>query len=512
VKKGQIIAYTGETGMGPAHLHFELRRFNDDPISPSAVGLQVPDRLAPIFLSLYIDPLSPDARINGGFLPVTIPLKRNHDGVWGWEAAPVLEGKCGFSVGLVDNGEGGNRFGVEHLLLALGGKPLMERHFTRYGYDENNQASWIYDYPRTSRPGAGYVYTMFRWPFETLRFSPGFGPWSGVIGDVPGNAEELSVEAVDFGGNRIFARGPVALRGPRPRGASFEGRLRYIRCHYTTFSVVVEAERMDEKNTSEYTSVRCADAAGRMEDLPASFGAGGRVLIAFPQEERWAGGASCGGGTLLPPHTFVPVTGGRVEAQGARVIIPAGALNFPVLARLEITDTAPKPGGSPKKGLLPAKSPVWSFSPPWLVTAKSIKLEIDLGNLPESRTLGLYEVEGNGKSHAGGECAGKSIFVSSRCLRPMVILEDRVPPTLTTKPRRTIKRLGLCAVFGVEDVGEGVDYESARATVDGTASEPDSDPDKDEIYVPLGSGKAKKRVILHVSDNAGNTRTLDTKR
>ena len=185
VKKGQVIAFTGETGLGPAHLHFELRRFNDDPITPAAVGLTVPDRIPPVFLTLYADPLSPETRINGGFLPAAVSLKRQKDGTWSWDGVLVLEGKSGFSVGLVDNGEGGNKFGIEHISIAINGKLLLRRSFNQYAYDENSQASWIYDYPRTSLPGAGYVYTMFRWPFETLRFS-GDSPLGAVRWGCPG--------------------------------------------------------------------------------------------------------------------------------------------------------------------------------------------------------------------------------------------------------------------------------------------------------------------------------------
>jgi len=512
VKKGQVIAFTGETGMGPAHLHFELRRFNDDPISPSLVGLTVPDRIPPVFLCLYVDPLSAETRINGSFLPATIPLKRRDDGTWGWDGALVLEGRSGISAGLVDNGEGGNKFGVEHIAIAIDGKQLLKRSFTQYGYDENSQASWIYDYPRTSRSGAGYVYTMFRWPFETLRFSQNYGPWSGAIGEAPGESGELAIEAVDFGGNSIVARGRVESRGVRSPARAFSGKLRFRRCQYNAFGVVVEAELMGHENIADYTSVRCADASGREAELPAAFAPTGLVQIAFPNEERWARGATCSGEPILPHHTFVPVGGGRVVAEGARVIIPAGALNFPVLARLEVSDSFPRPGGSPKKGLLNAKSPVWLFSPPWLVTAKPLRLEIDLKNTAVSRKLGIYETTGNQNAYSGGECSDSCVYTTSRCLRPSLILEDAIPPVITVKSRRNIVRLGACAVFGVADTGEGIDYESARATVNGEKAEPDSDPDKDEIYVPLGVGKSKKKIVLTVSDNAGNTKTIESTR
>lgn len=53
--KGDVIAYTGSTGIGPPHLHFELRTPDFKPYNPLLTNLSVRDSLAPVFRQLAVE-------------------------------------------------------------------------------------------------------------------------------------------------------------------------------------------------------------------------------------------------------------------------------------------------------------------------------------------------------------------------------------------------------------------------------------------------------------------------
>jgi hypothetical protein len=47
VKLGDLIAFSGQTGAGPPHLHFEKRTPNNLPLNPLANGFSLPDKIPP---------------------------------------------------------------------------------------------------------------------------------------------------------------------------------------------------------------------------------------------------------------------------------------------------------------------------------------------------------------------------------------------------------------------------------------------------------------------------------
>jgi len=63
-KKGDLIAFSGDTGIGPPHLHFELRTPSNNPFNPLLAGVQVPDKVAPRITGISVEPLSHDATVN----------------------------------------------------------------------------------------------------------------------------------------------------------------------------------------------------------------------------------------------------------------------------------------------------------------------------------------------------------------------------------------------------------------------------------------------------------------
>lgn len=66
VKKGEVIAFTGATGAGPPHLHFEIRDAQFNPVNPClAKNLRIKDSIAPQFSSIMLEPLDALSTING---------------------------------------------------------------------------------------------------------------------------------------------------------------------------------------------------------------------------------------------------------------------------------------------------------------------------------------------------------------------------------------------------------------------------------------------------------------
>lgn len=76
-----MIAYSGETGAGPPHLHLEYHAPGDVAVNPFRYGLPaVSDRTAPVFYRLAVVPLSDSSRVegelslgSGGYLPTAAP-------------------------------------------------------------------------------------------------------------------------------------------------------------------------------------------------------------------------------------------------------------------------------------------------------------------------------------------------------------------------------------------------------------------------------------------------------
>jgi murein DD-endopeptidase MepM/ murein hydrolase activator NlpD len=72
-KQGDVIGYTGSTGVGPPHLHFEIRTPDFKPINPLLTNLSVTDNIPPVFSQLAVELLDSKTlqRTGHTILPVT---------------------------------------------------------------------------------------------------------------------------------------------------------------------------------------------------------------------------------------------------------------------------------------------------------------------------------------------------------------------------------------------------------------------------------------------------------
>ena len=59
IEQGDVIAYSGASGIGPPHLHFELRTPEQHPFNPLLTNLTVEDNISPTIAGLSVEPLAP---------------------------------------------------------------------------------------------------------------------------------------------------------------------------------------------------------------------------------------------------------------------------------------------------------------------------------------------------------------------------------------------------------------------------------------------------------------------
>ncbi len=512
VKKGQVLALSGETGMGPPHLHFEMRTFADEPVAPALFGYRPGDSIYPVFHHLHIVPMSYACYVNGSFLPASIALHKKTSRNYLLAETPQVFGKFALQAGISDSNGEGNRFGVERVNLEVNGSQRLEKVFHRFSYDHNRQSPWVFDYFKSGAKNLGYVYNLFRLPRETLPFAGDFKPWSGVfnVDEFSGKDFTFAISCEDFGSNKIAATGRLDLNPadftrmiPAEEIAGFA----FDEVRQTDYSLIAVGHRSSAKKMKQVMtgSVECVDKSENRAALPCIVSAE-RIEIAFPMEKRWQTGAWIAETRILPESILIDRSGGSIAMEaGATAVFKSGSLHEPLYCRLARSNVNPAPGGNSKRGLLKPFSPVWQLLP----DDKVFDEEVFVSIVPEKydgnrRRLGIYSVAGKGKySHNGEKIEGDALTFSTRTGGSYIVLEDQVAPVINYVRRSSDYHLGSIAVFAVSDLGEGVDYLSASASINGVKAEVYSDPDKSEIYIAL-PGSGKRKIELQVADNAGN--------
>ncbi|MDL1878888.1 M23 family metallopeptidase [Cytophagia bacterium CHB2] len=167
VQQGEVIAYTGDTGIGVPHLHFEIRDRQGRPLNPLQKNFPVLDQVAPTVSTIALTPLEPGAMIDGDFLPkVYHPLNANGRFVI---PDPIsVCGKVGFAVGAFDRVSGvNNQFGVYRYQLFIDDSLQFQSQFDRLSFDENPLIELAQDFG-LNKQGWGRMHRLYRDPANTL--------------------------------------------------------------------------------------------------------------------------------------------------------------------------------------------------------------------------------------------------------------------------------------------------------------------------------------------------------
>lgn len=220
VRRGQVIAFSGESGVGLPHLHFEVRDRGDAPMDPFDAGLPSPkDIRRPVLDSLTFTSAAPGSFIEGEKREVAYPLRAGGGGVR-TTAGPVrVSGPFLAAVSAHDPAGDSGKAGVRRVEMSIDGRPRYRLEFHSFGFGQYPQSGLIYDH-RTSRLGpAAFTYRLARLPgndlssvIATQEIRPAAGH-PGAIDLEPG-PHLMEVSVADSAGNRSRARACLLVGHP----------------------------------------------------------------------------------------------------------------------------------------------------------------------------------------------------------------------------------------------------------------------------------------------------------
>ncbi len=227
VRRGQVIAFSGESGVGLPHLHFEVRDGEDHPVDPFLAGLPVPaDHRPPILGSLLVTAGRADVFIEGNIRQRAYRLVHRGGALVSEEPVRV-SGPFLLALTAHDPAGTDGRAGVHGIELRIDGRTAYAITFEGFRFAQYPQAGLLYDH-RGSRLGpAAFAYRLFTLPGNELArpidrgnesAAPPDGRWTypGAL-SLDSGPHTLEITARDEAGNRARARVSVVVA---PAGAA----------------------------------------------------------------------------------------------------------------------------------------------------------------------------------------------------------------------------------------------------------------------------------------------------
>lgn len=259
---GDTLAYSGETGSGPPHLHFEIRsgKGDHDKINPVPDFMDLAEGLDPVIKSVRIEPLDPWGCVDGTFGPVTIRPGRN------MEALRIC-GAFGVSVEADDPVQCGRILLPVTYRASMDGIPVWMLNLDRFPFAKAHFVGGIYNI----QGGSKYVrmFDAFELDFMGFTCSKPAGP-AEMGYPLPGR-HEIAVGVEDAWGNGAEVVVPFVY-GVRPAFRRFN-----LRADSAAVRVDVEPEPPGSKVELAY---RGGDAWIPIEGAGGEEGSG--ILVVPP--------------------------------------------------------------------------------------------------------------------------------------------------------------------------------------------------------------------------------------
>jgi hypothetical protein len=167
VTKGQLIAYSGKTGIGYPHLHFEIRNPQNQPMNPlQFYQTEIQDNYAPQLYEVALFPVDHTSLINQRSDTLIIDLQRSN--TFTVNDTLLLSGKVALALKSYDFAEGArNRFSFYRAKMWIDDSLVYSVQYDQFSYAHTKKVEIDKNYSLW-RKGAGIFHNLYRHPANNL--------------------------------------------------------------------------------------------------------------------------------------------------------------------------------------------------------------------------------------------------------------------------------------------------------------------------------------------------------
>ena len=201
VTKGQIVAYSGETGVGLPHLHFELRNKNGESVNPLINGMIQEDTSPPEIISLVMEPMNTGDLIDGEPFPRKIKFDISTEDGFTSSETPVTSGEFFLKLEAYDTIGATNRCGIKTLKAKFNNAPFFSSSMDDISYDSYKEIGLFFDMANSSFNPTRFFHKLFREPGLTAAVIRQAAPAYWMKPVTQGTQSRLLFEAGDAAGN-----------------------------------------------------------------------------------------------------------------------------------------------------------------------------------------------------------------------------------------------------------------------------------------------------------------------
>lgn len=515
-RTGEVMAWSGESGAGGPHLHFEIRR-GDMAYHPMRAGLAMQDSAPPTLVSLTLEPLDDTSSVAGGIGPYTRVLTGKPDTI-------DVRGRVRAIVGARDGAwRGVDRMMPWSVAMVWQGRTTECRLDSVSWATDMVESDHVYDSGRVLGEKGVMLWAPAGFRPRVLIADAPVGEEAGTIVVHPGEpARVLTLVARDLGGGIVERRmvlralpavAPRSLPPPVEVGSSGSARLAFA--SFPGGFLRVSASGLPAGSREVVMSLG-ADARGAASLESAGWTAMLRVADSSPRlssvaelrvegsgaQGRWARSLSAVVRRARPDETFV-----LQSTQGARQVhVPREALFE------DATLCALESGTPAASGELEPVGAAWSLEPAQLPLRRAVRVGMQAAGLQAPSRVALYRQGGDGWSWVGRDLdpATQRIEGDSRRLGTFALFRDSTAPRVTLRipPVRaaTIPYSRWALEAAVTESGSGLDARGSYMEIDGRRVPTEWDPEKSVLRWrparPAASGTHRVRVVA--ADRAGN--------